>query len=161
MTETVQQHRTDQLRSNKVVPQQNVGLTVSTETQLNNQLTRNAYMTSPLHNNSNFANRQADRQTIEQQNFTDRETMTLGPKYSQVNFTRRQLQYHSPVNPYPDINDVTVQAKPNASGFMATGQPQQNMISAAGRMKPSASEDQKSKSTAVYQPPSEDFEGLI
>ena len=64
--------------------------------------------------------------------------MTLGPKYS--HFTRRQLQYHSPMNPYPDINDATMQAKSNANGFMATAQfkPQQDMIS-AGRMKPTAS----------------------
>ena len=162
VTETVQQNRTDQLRSNKVAPQQNVGLTESTETQLNNHLTRNAYMTSPLNNNSNLANRQAfNRQTIEQ-NVTDSETMTLGPKYSQVHITRRQLQYHNPVNPYSDMNNATVQAKPNASGFMATGQfkPQHNIISAE-RMKPTAREDQNSKPTAVYQPPSEDFGGLI
>lgn len=161
VTETVQQHRTDQLRSNKVTPQQNVGLTTSTETQLNNHL--NAYITSPLHNNSNFANRQAfNRQTVEQQNFTDRETTTLGPKYSQVPLIRRQLQYHSPVNPYPDINDATIQATPNTNGFMVTGQfkPQQDMISAE-RMKPTASEQQNSKLTAVYQSPSEDFGGLI
>lgn len=163
VTETVQQNRTDQLRSNKKTLQQNVGLTTSTETQLNNHLTRNAYITSPLHNNSNLANRQAfNRQTVEQQNLTDRETMTPGPKYSQVHFTRRQLQYHSPVNPYPDINDATMQAKPSANGFMATGQfkAQQDMIS-AGRMKPTASEEQNSKPTAVYQAPSEDFGGLI
>lgn len=163
MTDTVQQHWTDQLRSKKVAPQQNVGLTTSTETQLNNHLTRSAYMTSPLHNNSNLVNRQAfNRQTVEQQNFTDRETMTLGPNYNQVHFTRRQLQYHSPVNSYTDINDATMQAKPNANGFMAMGQfkPQQYMTSAE-RMKPTAREDQNSKPTAVYQPPGEDFGGLI
>ena len=120
-------------------------------------------MASPLHNNSNLANRQAfNRQTVEQQNITERETTTLGPNYSQVHFTRRQLQYLSPVSQFPDINDATMQTGPNANGFMAKRQfkPEKEIIS-AGRMKSPASEDQNSKPTAVYLPPSEDFGGLI
>ena len=163
VTDTVHKYRSDQLRNDIVAPKQNVGPTTSTDTELNNQLPRNAYMASPLHNNNNLANRQAfNRQTVEQQNITDRETMTLEPNYSQVHFTRRQLQYLSPVNQFPEINDAAMQAGPNANGFIAKGQfkPQKDMIS-TGRMRSTASEDQNSKPTAVYQPPSEDFGGLI
>ncbi|XP_068762276.1 uncharacterized protein [Montipora capricornis] len=158
VTDTVQKYQSDQLRNDIVEPQENVGLTTSTHTQLNNHLTRNTYMASTLHNNSNLANRKAfNMQTVEQQNITERETITLGPNYGQVHFTRRQLQYLS-----PDINDATMQTGPNANGFMAKEQfkPEKDIIS-AGRMKSPASEDQNSKPTAVYLPPSEDFGGLI
>ena len=163
VTDTVQRYRSDQLRNDIVASQQNVGLTTSPDTQLDNHFTGNAYMASPLHNNSNLANRQAfNRQTIEQQHIPDSETMTLGPSYSQVHFTRRQLQYLSPVSQFPDINDATMQTGPSANRFMAEGQfkPKKDIIS-AGRMKSSASEDQNSKPTPVHQPPSEDFGGLI
>lgn len=151
VTDTVQKYQSDQLRNDIVAPQENVGLTLSTDTQLNNHLTRNTYMASPLHNNSNLANRQAfNRQPLEQQNITERETMTLGLNYSQVHFTRRQLQYLSPVSQFPDINDATVQTGPNANGFMAKGhfKPEKDIIN-AGRMKSASSEDQNSKPTAV------------
>ena len=132
VTDTVQRYRSDQLRNDIVAPQQNVGLTTSPDTQLNNHFTGNAYMASPLHNNSNLANRQAfNRQTIEQQNIPDRETMTLGPSYSQVHFTRRQLQYLSPVSQFPDINDATMQTGPSAIDLWQRDTSNQRKISSA------------------------------
>ena len=88
--------------------------------------------------------------------------MTPGPNNGQVHLTRRQLEYLSPVIPFPDINGAAMQARHDRNKLMATEQfkPQQDLIS-AWRMKPTASEEQNSRPTLVYQPPSEDFGGLI
>ena len=46
VTDTVQKYQSDQLRNDIVAPQENVGLTTSTDTQLNNHLTRNTYISA-------------------------------------------------------------------------------------------------------------------
>lgn len=76
---------------------------------------RNGHMTSLQCSSSNLESRQVvNRKTSEEQDFTDRETMTPRPNYSQVTLTKRQ-EYHTPVNAYPSINDATIRQASTAT----------------------------------------------